>query len=161
MTTSIDDKVRFLADLSRRLQERGYPLVVKLHPETYEASWLPMGLGIQYVRNADIGPLIQDARACIGFDSTLVIPAIIARPTMLFELSASTLMASARELGVAIVVRGLECSDEELDALLESEERTAEPIEKFTTLFAHSADGHATQRLARALKELHPWPDHE
>lgn len=155
-TTSIDIKARFLTDLSQRLRDRGYPLIVKLHPETYEADWLPDSAGIEYVRDGDIGSLIQDARACMGFDSTLVIPAIIARPAMLFELSESTLMNSARELEVAIVVRGLECSDIELDALLEGQERPPEPVREFTKRFAHSADGFATQRLARVLTHLQP-----
>jgi len=154
MTTSMESKIRFLTDISLRLRERGYPLVVKLHPETYEASWLPDGAGIQYVRDTDIGSLIQDARACMGFDSTLVIPAVIARPTMLFELSESTLMSGARELGVAIVVRGLECSDGELDALLDCEDRPPEPVREFTMRFAHSADGYATRRLGCALSDL-------
>ena len=92
----------------------------------------------------------------MGFDSTLVIPAIIARPTMLFELSESTLMNSARELGVAIVVRGLECSDIELDDLLEGQERPPEPVREFTKRFAYSADGFATRRFARVLTHLQP-----
>ena len=153
-TTSIDIKARFLTDLSQRLRDRGYPLIVKLHPETYEADWLPDNAGIEYIRDGDVGSLIQGARACIGFDSTLVIPAVIARPTMLFELSESTLITGARELGVAIVVGGLECSDRELDALLESEERPPESLREFTKRFAHSADGFATRRLARALTDL-------
>jgi hypothetical protein len=152
-TTSIETKVRFLKDLSLRLAERGYPLVVKLHPETYEATWLPSLENIEYVRDHDIGSLIQEAHACAGFDSTLMIPAIIARPTMLFELGESTLTTDARDSEVAIVVRGLECSNEELDTLLDAKERSAEQLETFTRCFAHSADGNATARLANALRE--------
>lgn len=151
-TMSVETKARFFTDLSLRLGRRGHSLVVKLHPETYDASWLPALENTTYVRDHDVAPLIEEARACIGFDSTLVIPAIIARPTMLFELSESTLMTSARELGVAIVIHGLECSDEHLDALLDGEERPAEQLGKFTQRFAHSADGNATRRLADALR---------
>jgi len=145
--------VRFLNDLSLRLEQRGYPLIVKLHPETYGATWLPSSGNVKYVRDHDIGPLIQEAHACLGFDSTLVIPAIIARPTMLFELCATNLTTNAREFEVAIVVRGLECSNEQLSALLDAKERSAEQLEKFTQCFAHSADGNATKRLANALRE--------
>ena len=151
-TTSIETKVRFLKDLSLRLAERRYSLAVKLHPETYESSWLPSLDNIEYVRDHDIGSLIQEAHACVGFDSTLMIPAIIARPTMLFELSESSLASKAREFCVATVVRGLECSNEELDTLLEAKERSAEQLERFTRFFAHSADGNATKRLADALR---------
>ena len=153
LTTSIEHKARFLHDLSQRLEKRGYRLVVKLHPETYEAAWLPSLENIRYVRDHDVGSLIREAHACVGFDSTLMIPAIIARPTMLFELGESTMASYARESGVAIVVRGLECSNEQLDALLDMKERPAELIEKFTRCFAHSADGSATNRLAMALGE--------
>ena len=151
-TTSIERKVRFLNGLSLRLEQRGYPLVVKLHPETYTAGWLPSPNNVRYVRDDDIGPLIQEAHACLGFDSTLVIPAIIARPTMLFELSESKLTTSACEFGVATVVQGLECSNEELSALLDAKERSTEQLERFTQCFAHSADGNATKRLANALR---------
>ncbi len=151
-TTSIESKVRFLDDLSQRFQQRGYRLVVKLHPETYEATWLPSPGNITYVRDQDVGALIQKAQACLGFDSTLVIPAIITRPTLLFELCESTLATNAREWGVATVVRGLECSNEEIDALIETKERPTEQLERFTQCFAHSADGNATERLAKALR---------
>jgi hypothetical protein len=151
--TSIERKVRFLNDLSVRLERQGYPLVVKLHPETYGATWLPSPGNIRYVRDHDVGPLIQEAHACLGFDSTLVIPAIIARPTMLFELCESNLTINAREFKVAIVVRGLECSDDQLSALLDAKERSAKQLERFTLWFAHSADGNATKRLANALRE--------
>jgi hypothetical protein len=152
-TTSVEKKVRFLNDLCLRLEQRGYPLIVKLHPETYGATWLPSPENITYVRDHDVGPLIQEAHACLGFDSTLVIPAIIARPTMLFELYESNLTTNAGEFGVATVVRGLECSDEQLDALLDAKERSSEQIERFAECFAHSADGNATKRLAIALRE--------
>jgi len=151
--TTIEKKIGFLNDLSERLEQRGYPLVVKLHPETYRAAWLPASRNIRYVRDHDVGPLIQEAHACFGFDSTLVIPAIIARPTMLFELCESTLTTSARELGVATVVRGLKCSDERLSALLDAKERSIEKLERFTVCFAHCADGNATKRLGNALRE--------
>jgi hypothetical protein len=151
--TTVEEKVRFLKELSERLERRGYPLVVKLHPETYGAAWLPASRNTTYIRDHDVGPLIQEARACLGFDSTLVIPAIIARPTMLFELCESTLTASARELGVATVVQGLECSEKQLDALLDARERPAEQLERFTLCLAHSADGNATNRLADALRK--------
>jgi len=155
-TTTIEDKARFLAGLSGRLEARGYSLTVKLHPETYGAGWLPLAPNIEYVQDRDVGPLIRGAHACLGFDSTLVIPAIIGRPTMLFELGESTLIRDARESGLAIVVRGLECSDDQLDALLDAEERPAEQLERFSRRFAHSADGKATERLASALRESGP-----
>lgn len=151
--TSIESKARFLSDLALRLGQRGYALIVKLHPETYEATWLPSAENIRYARDHDVGPLIQEAHACLGFDSTLAIPAIIARPTMLFELRESSLTTAARELGVATVVRGLECSDEQLGVLLDADERSAEQLETFTQCFAHSADGQATTRLADALRQ--------
>jgi hypothetical protein len=151
-TTTIESKVGFLCELSLRLEQRGCALIVKLHPETYGATWLPSPGKIQYVRDDDVGPLIQGAHACLGFDSTLMIPAIIARPTMLFELCESTLTSDARRLGVATVVRGLEASNEELSALLEGKERSAEQLHGFTHRFAHSADGNATKRLADALR---------
>jgi UDP-N-acetylglucosamine:LPS N-acetylglucosamine transferase len=72
---------------------------------------------------------------------------------MLFQLSESNLITNAREFGVATVVRGLECSNEQLSALLDAEERSAEQLERFTECFAHSADGNATKRLANALRE--------
>lgn len=150
--TSIEKKARFLGDLAMRLERRGYELIVKLHPETYEATWLPSARNIRYVKDHELGSLIQEADACLGFDSTLVIPAIIARPTMLFELRESSLTTAARELGVATVVRGLECSDEQLSVLLDAKERLAEQLSRFTQRFAHSADGNATKRLANALR---------
>ncbi len=150
--TTVKRKARFLEDLSRRLQERGYGLTVKLHPETYDADWLPDHPNTRYVRDHEMGSLIERSTACVGFDSTLVIPAIIARPTMLFELSGSTLTAEAQELGVAIVATGLECTDEQLSNLLDRPERSPDQIRRFALRFAHATDGLATERLGDALR---------
>ena len=151
-TTTIERKARFLRELADSLAERGYKLVVKLHPETYDADWLPPE--IEYVRDHDVGQLIEEAHACVGFDSTLTIPAVIARPALLFELCESTLTADARALGVATVLRGLEWKSEHLDTLLDKQERSPEQIDRFTRRFAHVADGNATKRLGDALR--HP-----
>ncbi len=150
--TTVERKVRFLQDLAERLQERGYRLTVKLHPETYDATWLPDHPNTRYVRDDEVGPLIERSAACLGFDSTLVIPAIIARPTMLFELSGSTLTDEAEELGVAIVVNALECTDGQLSALLEQPKRSLDEVQRFAERFAHATDGRATERLGDALR---------
>jgi hypothetical protein len=150
---TVDQKVRFLEELSSRLAARGRRLVVKLHPETYEAEWLPSSANTTYVRDADVASLIAQAGACLGFDSTLMIPAVIVRPTMLFELCESTLTEDARRLGVATVVRGLEYTDEQLDSVIGGGERPEANIEAFTRSFAHAADGRATERLAAAIRE--------
>lgn len=150
---TVDQKVRFLEGLSSRLALRGRRLVVKLHPETYEANWLPHHPNTTYVRDADVAALISRADACVGFDSTLVIPAIIARPTMLLDLCESTLTREARRLGVATVVPGFEYTDEQLDSVLEATSRPTPNLDAFTRSFAHAADGRATERLAAAIRE--------
>lgn len=152
-TTTPKKKATFLEELAARLAERGCRLVVKLHPETFAATWLPAADNLEYVRDEAVGPLIQQARACLGFDSTLTIPAVIARPTMLFAEVESGLTKKARELGVATVVKGVDYSDAQLDAVLDAKERSPVLLERFTTSFAHSADGNATQRLAAELKK--------
>ena len=153
-TTTIEIKARFLESLSRRLQQRGHLLTVKLHPETYQATWLPSHPNTKYVRDQDVGELIDETLVCLGFDSTMMIPAIIQRPTMLFELRASKLFVAARELGVATVIGGLECSDEQLDSLLAAKQPPAERIEAFVQRFAYATDGLATRRLAGALRDV-------
>lgn len=67
-------------------------LYVKLHPESYNSDWLPKHENITYLKQVEnFNRVIQSAQGCFGFYSTMIIPAVYWKPTVLFKIQYSGL----------------------------------------------------------------------
>lgn len=77
-------------------------LYIKLHPESYQSEWLPQHENITYLRQVDnFNRVVQSARGCFGFYSTMIIPAVYWKPTVLFEIQYSGLQEAIFEIDQA------------------------------------------------------------
>jgi hypothetical protein len=155
-TASVTEKTTFLRSLDRIAQAEQRPLRVKLHPENYEAAWLPELQAGVYLKDVDLVQELDAATVCVGFDSTLLIPAVWLRPTILVELRPSLLAAVARETGAATVLRSLgEIDGSTLEkarrSFPDSEPRRAE----FSRRLATATSGTAVETLGSVLSQGH------
>ncbi|MCZ2392871.1 MAG: hypothetical protein LC105_03320 [Chitinophagales bacterium] len=83
----------FTTDLHRELykkvsyiaKNKGLKLKLKLHPYNYHSNWLEDIDNVEYVKDCDLNSLIQNAKYCIGFYSTILIPAIYFVPTIIIK----------------------------------------------------------------------------
>jgi hypothetical protein len=152
-TMSIEEKVGFLRSLDVLAERMDRPLRVKLHPETYDAAWLPALQAGVYLRDADLIRELEAASVCLGFDSTLLIPAVWLRPTIMVALRPSVLASVASETGAAIVMSGVDDVSEAVvtEALAQHGATEAKRAE-FSRRLATTTNGRAVEALDRVLR---------
>lgn len=99
-TLSKEVMQEFYLKLNSFCRKREAKLYVKLHPESYNSTWLPQDENIVYLRHCDnFNQIIQSAIGCFGFYSTMIIPVIYWKPTILFRIQYSGLQEEIKKLG--------------------------------------------------------------
>ena len=142
--TTIDNHVRFYEKVARFAHRQGCSLKIKLHPETYKATWLPDIEGVEYVRDVQqVEQLILQASACVGFYSTLIIPAIYFKPSLLFEHMPHSFYDFIKEHHVCPVVDYYNFNENDLVMSNEKGNRN----NAFVHSFVPFSDGRSLQRL--------------
>lgn len=104
-TVSPKGMIKFYLKLNDYCLSKNSKLYIKLHPESYHTKWLPDHENIHYLKHVDnFNWYIQSAIGCFGFYSTMIIPAVYWRPTILFEIDYSYLQESVNRIGVTQVL---------------------------------------------------------
>ena len=151
-TMSKYEKSRMLEHLDCTAGAAGLRLIVKLHPETYEATWLPRLSNGTYLRDAEMHEQFDAASVCLGFDSTLMIPAVWLRPTIFFSLRPSRIIDLAGEVGAGTIVNDpLSISTTTFVEAAMRFDDTESARSEYVSHLAFSPDGRAVERLAAVL----------
>lgn len=80
-------------------------LKIKLHPENYNASWIPDLQGLEFIRDySNLPELIASAKGCFGYFSTLMLPAIFLNDCVLFKVSENEFQKDVSSLGLATLL---------------------------------------------------------
>ncbi len=148
-TVSIEAMQRFYSKINQYCKTNGAKLKIKLHPESYRSQWLPADPNIEWIRDTeDMPTLIQHARGCFGFYSTLVLPAIFWNPTVLFKSSDSDLQEVAVGMGVVqlLDLYTFEPGDIRFD-------KGPGRSKAFIDSYFHAEDGKSLDRLKNVLTE--------
>jgi hypothetical protein len=104
-TVSKEAMIAFYLKLNAYCKSQNARLFIKLHPETYHSNWLPSDDNIVYLRQIEnLNQYIQSAEGCFGFYSTMVIPAIYRKPTILFEIQYSGLQEEIERMQAAQIL---------------------------------------------------------
>lgn len=104
-TVSKEQMIDFYLKLNDFCSSQEAKLYIKLHPESYNSNWLPQDKNIVYLRHCDnFNRVIQSARGCFGFYSTMIIPTIYWKPIILFQIQYSGLQEEIKKLEVAQVL---------------------------------------------------------
>jgi len=104
-TVSKNQMIAFYEKLNDFCLHNETKLYIKLHPESYQSTWLPKHDNIYYLRGIDnLNQYIQSALGCFGFYSTIVIPAIYWKPTILFKIQYSGLQNEISQLNAAQIL---------------------------------------------------------
>lgn len=99
------EMIDFYRQLAGWCDKHEAKLYVKLHPESFHSEWLPQTPQILWIKESNsLAALIANSEGCFGFFSTLVLPAICHRPTVLFIVGNSPLYKSIEELRAAQVL---------------------------------------------------------
>lgn len=78
---SIEDHVKLYNKINELAKNKNLKLKIKLHPFNYNSEWIPEINNVEFIKVCDINSLIKNASYCIGFYSTLLIPALYLIPT--------------------------------------------------------------------------------
>lgn len=98
-TVSKEKMISFYLKLNEFCLRKKAKLFIKLHPESYNSSWLPLHDNIVYLgKIPNFNSYIQSALGCFGFYSTMVIPAVYWKPTILFKVQYSALQEKLYDL---------------------------------------------------------------
>lgn len=104
-TLRIEVMQNFYLRLNDFCHENEAKLYIKLHPESYNSTWLPCDENIVYLRHCEnFNQVIQSAIGCFGFYSTMIIPAIYWKPIILFRIQYSGLQEKVESIGGAQVL---------------------------------------------------------
>ncbi|PWL32322.1 polysialyltransferase family glycosyltransferase [uncultured Roseivirga sp.] len=104
-TVSREAMIGFYQKLNDYCLSQQASLYIKLHPESYKSDWLPKHDNIHYIRHVDnFNQIIQSALGCFGFYSTMVIPAVYWKPTILFKITYSGLQEELGKMGAAQIL---------------------------------------------------------
>jgi|GEM_PF-5772262 len=90
---TIEEHIKIYEKVNRLAGQHGLPLKIKLHPSNYTSAWLPELDNVTYIREcADLNSLIRNAKYCVGFVGTLLIPAINFIPTAVLKVNENSLL---------------------------------------------------------------------
>lgn len=104
-TVSKEKVIEFYSRLNEYCLTQDSKLYIKLHPESYNSDWLPRNENIVYLRHVDnFNRVVQSAKGCFGFYSTMIIPAVYWKPTILFRIQYSALQEEIEKIGAAQVL---------------------------------------------------------
>ncbi|WP_375577889.1 polysialyltransferase family glycosyltransferase [Marivirga tractuosa] len=98
-TVSKENMIRFYLKLNEYCVQQNAKLYIKLHPESFNSNWLPQNDNIVYLRKIEnFNRYVQSAIGCFGFYSTMVIPAVYWKPTILFNIFYSGLQEALQDV---------------------------------------------------------------
>jgi len=98
-TISKGKMIEFYLRLNDFCLQQNAKLYIKLHPESFNSDWLPQDDNIVYLKKVEnFNRFIQSAIGCFGFYSTMVIPAVYWKPTILFNIFYSGLQLALQDL---------------------------------------------------------------
>ena len=150
------EKAAAIRRLGTELARAGWALTVKLHPDSYGDDWAVDDDAVRYVREADPGDLLAGAAVALGFDSTLLVPALHHRPGLLLHTAApGWFQALAADLGAArSSVQLTEVTARDVAAAAAAADETRAGRTALVRELLGPPDGRSLDRIEQALVDL-------
>jgi hypothetical protein len=148
-TVPREKMVRFYHKLNDFCLAHQSKLYIKLHPESYGSTWLPAHDNIVYLKKTEkLNTYIQSAEGCFGFYSTMVIPAVYWKKTILFNVYYSALQQRLASLNMVQVLDFWNFSKADISFNYEKGDENV-----FKKLFFFETDGRSLNRIKGVLHE--------
>lgn len=150
-------KFQWLEHLSDGLATHGWRMTVKLHPSNYADAWPETRANLRFVRHASLRDLIGSAEVVMGFESTLMLPALLHRPGLMLTVRGQMdwLQRLAQEFGaVEEMLPFGDVTAENILAAAACPDRTADGRARLFREVVGPTDGRSGERMARAIEAL-------
>jgi hypothetical protein len=142
----------FYSKLNTYAKGQGARLVVKLHPENYKSTFMLSDDNITYVKEADLAELILEAAGCFGCPSTLMIPCLYYKPSVLFRTpNLEDPDNNFEQFGIAQVLDYHSFEPEQIRFVEKNPH--SEGARAFESRYFLVADGQSTSRLATVFRQ--------
>ena len=140
----------FYQKLADFADKQSAKLKIKLHPYSYNSTFLIRHSNIEYLKDADMVPLIMNSEGVFGFNSTLTLPAIYYNRCCLFKIwDESNYQNEIEKLKLAQVLDYHSFTEESINFDLIKPNQQA--IEQFVKMYFYKVDGKAIVRLRDIL----------
>ena len=148
------EKAAILRRLAADLAVADWRLRVKLHPGSYGDTWPDTITTIDVVREADLAELLRSAAFVVGFDSSLMVPALRHRPGAFVDVTGETgwLVPAARDAGVPVLSGYAELTAQHVLAAAARDDAAAR--RRFVEDVLAVADGTSLAQVAEELRRL-------
>lgn len=148
---SVEQENEVCTKLANWCSSNSSKLVVKLHPENYESTWLVKHSNIIYAKELPVANLMHFAQGVFGSTSTLMLPAVYNKPCFLLLIHNSGFQKKVRELGLARGADYLNFTQDEI-VFKTNDDKNVESLEEFEKKYLFKADGKSVERLREILK---------
>lgn len=146
-TVSKSEMIKFYHKLNAFCKRQKARLYIKLHPESYNSTWLPNDENIKYLRRTpNFNEVIQSAKGCFGFYSTMIVPAAYWSNIILFRLFYSGLQEKLVKLNSVSILDFWTFKDSDI---LFKERFEISP--DLIADFFYSSDGKSLERIMNVL----------
>lgn len=139
----------FYSKLNEFALKNNAKLYIKLHPGSYKSTFMIQHENIQYFKDADNTALIHHAIGCFGCSSTLMIPVLYIKPTVLFTYNNIDDVENMAQFGLAKI---LDLTTFKVDDI-EFIDKSQDPVKRqeFIDKFLYNPDVNATDKLKEVL----------
>jgi hypothetical protein len=142
------EKAKLISKLNQIALNENTKLYVKLHPVNYDKPDIVSHINIIYLRESQLADLINNARKCFGFSSTIVFPLLASEKIILFNVN-NEMQKVMKTYGVQMI----DYSDFRKEHILNYKTFVSEQWKlKFEKRFLYKSDGRACERLKIALQ---------
>ena len=82
---STENHILIYKKINNAAKENNLKLKIKLHPYNYNSDWIEEIENVEFIKDYDINSLIKNAKYCVSFYSTLLIPSLYFVPTSVLK----------------------------------------------------------------------------
>ncbi len=128
-------------------------LKIKLHPYSYESDFFVLHENIDYIRDAEIVPLLMRSTIVFGFFSSLILPALYFKKCCIFQIwEESDFQKSVAELDLAVVFNYFNFTAQDLQSVIKWD-KNIEKLNKLVDRYFLKMDGKTLERIANKFKD--------
>lgn len=132
-------------------KRKSLKLKIKLHPCNYKSEWMKEMDNIEFIREyPDLNSLIRNAKYCIGFQSTLLIPAIYFKPTSVLKAKDHDVIDFIAENNICNIYDIYDLDENKI----KFKETTGQDYEIFRETYFDLSDDPSIQRLKKEIIKL-------
>ncbi|RNI25755.1 polysialyltransferase family glycosyltransferase [Rufibacter latericius] len=147
-----EEMISFWFKLNAFCMNKNARLKIKLHPENFKSDWLPTHPNIDWIKESnEIERLIKSSKGCFGFFSTLIIPAVYFKKTILFKLSDSEIQNDMLKMGMIRLLDFSKFNSEDIE--FDSFVKKQDDLNVFEKNYFYKIDGKSLERLSCILRK--------